>query len=836
MSQVNFNSQVHFDNTKYADFEAKYCNVLKNEEGQWNEHKVVSGLPDENQTSVTVTDNPGGITGFLNKIGRFFRRVFGLGLAQADQDLKSISADFRRSVADIFGGEGNIPDSVRRALDTHDRADGKMRPLSSHRIKIVNAALFALKPAASNEVLANPEVVPANNENVGEQQQIEQQEGEQQGGEVNQQAEKKENEVKVEENKEEIENEVKEPEEDLEVKRQAEVTKHNDAALKQLADFEKDVLDGLKDIKAQQLSDVQNEIKGLKLNDSAEEAAIKRMTKVINERFNDLQNLVEQEVGSLKQKIAGATKNVEKFEEEITLAGDLDKLQKGCLEEIENKKDGLFTLIKGFQDGTSDTFKTLAKEYFNSNELANLLTNVFKDKGYSPDQLFAANKDLFDTLKDGILTGISEGDDGKAFLKDAENWLAEVIDGKTSGFDFAAPKGDKMEASGKKIADKVLHGFQQRENKFEKSLADAMKWLITVNRQIKDDCESDMTNLDIGKSWFDQEDQQSIQNAFKKNYSEASNELADYAKGVDLVSVEDIKKGMISLDEAKNKIEERATFVANGLKNLKKSKQTVELGLRNFVSDMDSYVQMLPEENRNVFKRVISGKIVNYLNGAFSSNAQKEHSIYDKKDEVFERLTGLANPALREKGLPELSTVRMQYLPKIVKVRKGVEEITSLIGSTPEKLKAWTGDNTLHNLTAAFNASLNKAFVKVTGGPCNDGADMTALNGVLVRASKVIQALKKVSVMIDLYCGSVKNEKFQHEAMNLGDKNRIRLTAALASAIENIIVDKTDSGVDLSEEDILRVFGEKIRDDVAPHVTLQMKVQQFDLDGILNAI
>ena len=74
------------------------------------------------------------------KVSRWGRRVFVPSDAE-NLHLKEVSRQFFQSVKDIFGGETEIPKSILDAMGVHDRADGKMRPLTLRRIRIVHDAL-----------------------------------------------------------------------------------------------------------------------------------------------------------------------------------------------------------------------------------------------------------------------------------------------------------------------------------------------------------------------------------------------------------------------------------------------------------------------------------------------------------------------------------------------------------------------------------------------------------------------------------------------------------------------------------------------------------------------
>ena len=925
MAQANLNRQVEVNAAKYNEFQERFYNNGAVTEGRLNEHKVVSGLPREGQTLATFTESPGGVKGFFNTIGRFFRRVFSFGSAQADRNLKSISSDFHRLVAEIFNGEDNIPPAVLKAMGTHDKAGGKMRPLSSFRIKAVNDAIAGLNPPQDNNVgnagadennavgLEGEHPEGINNENnqnneveEEEEKEVEKQDKveEEHKEEVKVEEGDKKEEVKVEEKKEDVEggqekeNEVdnkqkeiddlkkkeelervqkQKAEEERLAKLKKEVETHNGLALKQLENIEKDLLDGLNDAKEQQLRDIQKEIKDLKLNAEAEKAALDRMTKVIDDRLKGLPEQIKQKVADLKQKVNEATTNVKKFDDSnITLAGDLDQMLKECTGEIAKEKNGLTTLIKGFQDGTSETFKTFAKEYFNSKTLEDLVKNTFEGKGYNKQledlekntfddkgyklgklsnkkknkNLFDTNKNLFDTLKNDVLKGIGEGEIGKTFRKNAENWLAEVINGKTSGFNFAAPNGDKMETSGKQIADKVLQGFQAKEKKCLDGLEVAKRYILMVSGQIKTSLEKSAVNIDLSNSWLDPKDQTNILEGFNTAYSAVSKELADHVVLSDLFNEDDLKNGTLSLDETKTTIDDRLVFFNDGLANLEKSKKAAELGLQNFIENTGHYIQLLPEGKRKDFKDIVSAVIVDFPKSAFSTNEKRKNSAYTNMDEVCERLANAANSKLKEKGLPELSTQRTIHLARIFNGKATAQNIAEKFGSTPEKLGVWTlkdkKDNNLTFIALAnhLNKTLDEEAMKVLGAPRDDDKDGQALSGIALRAIKVMEALKGVARMIDLYCGSVEEGGFKHEKMSLDDDNRGLLITALSKAITEIITGKAESddadkpkSNDLSERHILEVFGKRISKDVAPNVTLHWgTVQKFELQEILNVV
>ena len=74
------------------------------------------------------------------KVSRWGRRMFVPSDAE-NLHLKEISRQFFQSVKAIFGDETDIPKTIQDAMGVHDRADGKMRPLSLRRIRIVHEAI-----------------------------------------------------------------------------------------------------------------------------------------------------------------------------------------------------------------------------------------------------------------------------------------------------------------------------------------------------------------------------------------------------------------------------------------------------------------------------------------------------------------------------------------------------------------------------------------------------------------------------------------------------------------------------------------------------------------------
>ncbi len=71
---------------------------------------------------------------FIGNIGRFADKQ------KANNDVRAL---FRQSIIDMFGGEALIPESVKTAMKLEDYGKGK--PLSARRIRIVKAAIDAVK-------------------------------------------------------------------------------------------------------------------------------------------------------------------------------------------------------------------------------------------------------------------------------------------------------------------------------------------------------------------------------------------------------------------------------------------------------------------------------------------------------------------------------------------------------------------------------------------------------------------------------------------------------------------------------------------------------------------
>jgi len=77
-----------------------------------------------------------------DKIGKWVRSG---SLKETNDRVREL---FRKTVADIFGGEKHIPESVRKAMKMEDYGKGK--PLSARRINLVKAAWIRWPPTPRN--------------------------------------------------------------------------------------------------------------------------------------------------------------------------------------------------------------------------------------------------------------------------------------------------------------------------------------------------------------------------------------------------------------------------------------------------------------------------------------------------------------------------------------------------------------------------------------------------------------------------------------------------------------------------------------------------------------
>ena len=85
-------------------------------------------------------------------------RAFAVVRSGVDKTANDVARDlFRKSVAEIFGGERKIPDSVKRAMMLKDYGSGK--PLTARRILAVQEAIAEAADAARKFDRPNPDPV-----------------------------------------------------------------------------------------------------------------------------------------------------------------------------------------------------------------------------------------------------------------------------------------------------------------------------------------------------------------------------------------------------------------------------------------------------------------------------------------------------------------------------------------------------------------------------------------------------------------------------------------------------------------------------------------------------
>ena len=85
-------------------------------------------------------------------------RAFAVVRSGVDKTANDVARDlFRKSVAEIFGGERKIPDSVKRAMMLKDYGSGK--PLTARRILAVQEAIAEAADVAREPDRPNPDPV-----------------------------------------------------------------------------------------------------------------------------------------------------------------------------------------------------------------------------------------------------------------------------------------------------------------------------------------------------------------------------------------------------------------------------------------------------------------------------------------------------------------------------------------------------------------------------------------------------------------------------------------------------------------------------------------------------
>lgn len=85
-------------------------------------------------------------------------RAFAVVRSGVDKTANDVARDlFRKSVAEIFGGERKIPDSVKRAMMLKDYGSGK--PLTARRILAVQEAIQEAADAAGEPDRTDPDPV-----------------------------------------------------------------------------------------------------------------------------------------------------------------------------------------------------------------------------------------------------------------------------------------------------------------------------------------------------------------------------------------------------------------------------------------------------------------------------------------------------------------------------------------------------------------------------------------------------------------------------------------------------------------------------------------------------
>ena len=125
-------SQINFTNTQFAQF-VNYAN----------------SLPNASESTAIVTAAPGNADGakaladraIVPKTGDYVGKIFrNKTLRDANDEVRTL---FKAAVAEMFGGEDNIPASVKSAMKLGDYGKGK--PLTARRIIAVNNAIEKLK-------------------------------------------------------------------------------------------------------------------------------------------------------------------------------------------------------------------------------------------------------------------------------------------------------------------------------------------------------------------------------------------------------------------------------------------------------------------------------------------------------------------------------------------------------------------------------------------------------------------------------------------------------------------------------------------------------------------
>ena len=765
MSQVNLNSQVNFDNSKYIDFENKFCNVLKDGEGQWDEHKVVSGLPGENQTSVTVTDSPGGVKAFFGSIGRFFRRVFSFGLAQADKDLKSISLDFHKSVADIFGGEHNIPDGVRTALGTHGSKDGKMRPLSSHRIKIVNAALFALKPAANDEVQAEAEVVPANNENVGEQPQVEEQ------------AENKvEEQPKVDDDAgiKVLEGFINELD-----KKDQQIAEMRGKTQKYLEDLKQ----ALQKEKNDYLEAYRNDVLSLKLNKSGVEAAVARMGKLLDEKIKDQMDDAKHQADTAMNFVTRNNQGKPATEKEIADCGkqfDADGIQtrKGALKNAaEEEKQKIAKLVEDFQKGTSEAFNNFFRAYLKTfrAQMQDLITNdsLAATKCFRLD-VFSNNKKDINSWIDEELKNLKneQSENKKTFLEHAQAWIDEVItNGEVNEKNISnheGLEGDKKAAAenikgiGEKLVSKFKGILQEKYTEANTKLGDVTGKIANEISSYSTGSQNYSIHLGSCANWVDEAQMQSFFKEkaapfnMKARYELVQREYIDLASKVQQLSYSDMKK---AAEEDYPKV----------LAKLKGGRRFFELFnekadmIATFLNGYQLTVEKAGKQpfDKEAFKNIVTASMKGWiadLDGQTLSGGPLD------ENQFLDGFVARLNLEMKQhEGFKDLPPADLNRDADFAKVHKnsyadfkinGDQDLANLFGGETvgeKKVPAYGNWLNVKLFTAKFNAMIDARFDKYVA------TNENFKSGVLRRHNFGVLCAQRVvrnfAAMMNLYCG-----------------------------------------------------------------------------------
>ena len=125
-------SQINFTNTQFAQF-VNYANSLPNAS---ESTAIVAAAPGNADGAKALADRA-----IVPKTGDYVGKIFrNKTLRDANDEVRTL---FKAAVAEMFGGEDNIPASVKSAMKMEDYGKGK--PLTARRIIAVNNAIEKLK-------------------------------------------------------------------------------------------------------------------------------------------------------------------------------------------------------------------------------------------------------------------------------------------------------------------------------------------------------------------------------------------------------------------------------------------------------------------------------------------------------------------------------------------------------------------------------------------------------------------------------------------------------------------------------------------------------------------